>query len=75
MKNVYEEILKVVSNKLKGEYKVELNYSSESDSFLYILNKDNTIYKLFNLDSLFNGLLTLDVTKLSNIILYIAVSK
>lgn len=74
MKAIYEEITKRVERYLIKEYKVKLNYS-DGESYLYITDKSGRVKNIFNLDSLYKGVLVLDINKLTDIILYVVVGK
>lgn len=74
MKAIYEEITKRVGRYLIKDYKVILNYSKE-ESYLYITDKSGKVKNIFNLDSLYKGVLVLDINKLTDIILYVVVGK
>lgn len=74
MKAIYEEITKRVERYLCKEYKVKLNYS-DGESYLYITDKSGKLKNIFNLDSLYKGVLVLDINKLTDIILYVVVGK
>ena len=74
MKAIYEEITKRVERYLIKEYKVKLNYS-DVESYLYVTDKSGKIKNIFNLDSLYKGVLVLDINKLTDIILYVVVGK
>lgn len=74
MKAIYEEITKRVERYLIKDYKVKLNYS-DKESYLYITDKSGRVTNIFNLDSLYKGVLVLDINKLTDIILYVVVGK